>query len=410
MKHFTKISVVLALMLGVVLSVYTPAKAQNAIWRSSDYKVNAQGSGEIRFRGRNEDVNSVVINLRRNGRADVTFHTDRTQAKFEGSWNERSFNNGRAQFSLDLRGSYSSFSDDLNGSLTLERYSGGLVEVWRVRNLSLSGQDRNNRITVSFDGTRNNNGGGNNDGYNGGSGNFQEHSGEARGGGRVREGRNDTNNINRVNVRLSRGGAADITLYGDSTVRITGRWRSVGNDRAEISVDRYDGRDANRGSGRIEFRRKSNTSLDLERLSLSGRTSRGDFSVDFSVYNNGDWDDNDNNNGGNSGGIDSSQRGRGTLRTSGQGNVRLTRASVNLDKGGRAQIIVEASNGTRYTVSGRWTRDRDREFNITVSAALSYNNASGRGTIRLRNDRDFSSIDLSGNFGNRDWSIDFDAD
>jgi hypothetical protein len=410
MSQFIRIRVVLALLLGIALPVVSPAWAQNPPWKSGDFKMETGGSGEIRTRRSDDRIDRTVVNLRRNGRADITFYMNREQVKFDGKWSEDRLDSQRARLNLELRGNYSSFNGDVDGTLTLERVVIGLVDSWRVRRVELSGREGNNRLSVDFDGGRSDNGGGNNDNedYNGGSGDFQDYSGETRGDGRIRDGRNDRD-INRANIRLARGGYADITFYGDATTRVIGRWRSVGDNRAEIRIDRLNGSNANRGEGQLEFRRRNGRNLELRRVNFDGRTSNGEFSVDFSVGRNDGGDDN-NGGGGNSNGIDSNQRGRGTLRTANQGNIRLSRASVNLDKNGRAQILVEASNGTRYTVSGRWTRGRDREFNITVSAALSYNNATGRGKITLRNDREFSKIDLSGTFGSRDWSIDFDAD
>jgi hypothetical protein len=398
--------------LAVVLATLATggaAWAQRYPWSNGDFRLTTEGRGEIRMDGRGrDDIRRVFLFLRRDGRAEVTLYQERGQTSLSGRWRDDGEDrDGNPRLNLELEGRYDGYRADGRGPLLVRRKVQGLGEQWILDNLELRGRADGRDLEVRFRGDGPGTPGTPDGDFSGGYGDLTQFNSTARGFGTVREGSNRWD-VDRLYVRLDRGGRADITSYGRTTVRYEGRWRRVREREVELRIDRAFGSDVRDGRGRIELTRDRRDWI-ADRIELNGRTNRDDFSLNFSSRDSGGGE------GGNAGGsggaveVDSSRSGRGRIRWDNRSDVPVRRVSVNLNRAGRAQIVAESESGARYTFSGRWTRNREGEFRIEIVSALNTNNATGRGTLYLRG-RDLDRLDIEGTAQSQTYRFDFSAD
>lgn len=199
--------------------------------------------------------------------------------------------------------------------------------------------------------------------------------------------------INRIEMRLYDDRTCEITIIGRERHRLLGRYTRVGNN-ATISINGAFGdpnATANGVARFIEGRRF------LSELTLSGRSGRDTFNVDFHVRDN---------HGGGSFNANLRETGTGAILRSRLGSDSLTRAELDLKTNG--EFFLNVFGKERYGFKGRWNQESRTRIRLRVVSALGDSTALGDGYAELSQDRrTLTEIGLKGSAGGHGYSVGF---
>jgi hypothetical protein len=199
--------------------------------------------------------------------------------------------------------------------------------------------------------------------------------------------------INRVEMRLFDDRTCEITIIGRERHRLLGRYTRVGNN-ATISINGAFGdpnATANGVARFVEDRRF------LSELTLSGRSGRDTFNIDFYVRDNY---------GGGSFNANLRETGTGAILRSRLGSDSLTRAELELKTNG--EFFLNVFGRERYGFKGRWNQESRTRIRLRVVAALGDSTALGEGYAELTQDRrSLTEVGLKGSAGGHGYSVGF---
>lgn len=193
--------------------------------------------------------------------------------------------------------------------------------------------------------------------------------------------------IDEVTVDLRGGGEAIVTLRGDQTWRLRGRW--TGPTATQVSIYLNEGDIPRLNVTGYAFRANGS----LTGLQFSGTSEYGRTVANFKSASGG------------GGSTDRTEtfRGRGyyTIRDD---RTSLNSCTVTLSRDNRFSLALK-SDVARVEFVGTYRLSRHGDYELTMSGSV--NGTRGEGTITLVRDR-FDSVRLDGRKGRNTWQLRFD--
>lgn len=214
---------------------------------------------------------------------------------------------------------------------------------------------------------------------------------------------NHTYNLREATMFLRPGGEAILTLRGDQTWKLTGRWTGATFNQVSIFLDRGDLPRLN-VTGYVFLRNGAvATGFQFSGTSEYGRTV-SEFRSD-SGGGSGGWGGSGGTGGSN---VDLSETldGRGSYQVRSE-RISVNRCQIQLFRDGR--FAINASGGkVKIEFVGTYKRNRNGDYDLTMSGG--FTGATGSGTVFASLNRrfQFERVRLNGRQGRDTWQFSFD--
>lgn len=371
------------LVVGGVLGL---ALATMAVAQRAPMSVQFEGTGRINRGGGSVELNQVRFDLRSDRTAFVTF-IGAKEWMYTGRWRP----SGTDNYVIDIQRAYGDWN--ARGDVIVGM-SGSRVTNLRIENGFADGMRFNGTFTVRSFGNRPSEWGG------------VDLSRSTTGSGSLVEpGDRRQASFRRLNYIFTGRGRFQISSEEGGLIK--GNYRRLSSNRLSLDVDEVSGSRNAFGSGIAIL---SSDRRSLTQVEVSGRSSRGNWSIRWNASNSGGggWDDDDDDFGGSgsSSTIRFDVRGRGDGRFANT-SWALTEANGTLSRGGSFSFDV-VSYGERIPVSGRWHR-RDDGTVILDIIRFQGRSARGTGTIQLRGRNEVDRISFAGSVGSSRFSFSFEV-
>ncbi len=369
-----------AACLAVALLTAPGLAAQDRIY-------GADGAGTLHTgdQGGQQEVRHVEATLYQNGGIDLKLSTGRDRWIFRGTWNG-SPSSGSVGFRLD-----SGFELPADGSGRLYFLRDAIDRV------DFRGTNRNGDFEFTFAGP-------------GGSPGASPILDIAHTGDGDLDLGEDADRLDRVRVRLTDDGLAELRLRGARRYTVTGRWSGTlasGSVRLELTAW---GSDAAEITGTINTPPRSG----WDRVTLDGTTKGRAVRVRFS----GVGEPLDSSDGDDDGdpharrpvdALDQTMRGNGTLSLDRGRGADLRTVRVDLRRGGRAEISLDGS-APPVLLRGKWSqRDNAPRIDLSITDGPGPSGLGGRGTLTIPDGRSWESLELAGGTRAGRWTVAFHA-
>lgn len=204
--------------------------------------------------------------------------------------------------------------------------------------------------------------------------------------------------VTRARVRLSRGGRAQIRLWGESLHTIDGRWTGdLAGKSVRLSVPEWDGDDADL-RGTVTLSRRNG----WDELRLAGPTDRGPVKIAFDGKGAAlEYD----NRGPLVGSLERTMRGTGSFTVEGRPREAPVLVRIHLKRDWTAVVQVQGA-GERTAFQGTWLqRGQEPRISLELTGGTLGRGTSGGGTMEMVDDDRWRDLSLSG----RGWSLTFRA-
>ena len=205
--------------------------------------------------------------------------------------------------------------------------------------------------------------------------------------------------LTRARVRLYPNGKAQLRLWGDDLVTLNGRWSgSLERDVVRLDIPRWEGQEADL-RGTLSLSRRNG----WDRVLLEGPTDQGPVRVEFDASGvaleyEADGPQVD--------GTDRTMRATGTLTVDRRpaDAVALVRVHLRRDWTWVAQV---QGAQQRTSFEGTWRqRGRDPKIELELTGSSLGRGTTGGGTLTMRDDDRWRSLELSGRTAAGAWALD----